>query len=337
MFVYSNFTQKRECWLSRRRIPQTVQTNAGTFSILPAAPVHELQRASRWLVGGGFFGDSSVEWALPRSTAELIVTRAIPEIESDELSAEMLSLCVDAALLHLREALESASSLLLKGNCLEERDASHLTSGAVRITFGDNVSVPILLSLDLLAAARFDEWVASFDEDETLSSAIPHEVSFRLGYCSVSRSELMALRPGDGLLLDNLTDDQKVVAVVANRLAQLCSRNDRQQWCLHGALNIPLTPQLMNFTDFPEQYAMDKTSPDDAVSLASLPVHLVFEIGRVDMKIDEISAVGVGHVFELHRQIQASVDILAGGKKIGVGEVVQVGEVLGVRVVWISR
>lgn len=337
MLSYSNVAQKRECWLARRRLPLTLQTNAGAFSILPAAPIHEYQKASRWLVGKGFFGDGAVEWALPRSTAELLVTRAIPEVECDELSAELLSLCIDAALLNVREALESATSCILKADGLVERDASHLMSAAVRITFDDNVSVPILLSLDTLDAARFDVWVASLAEDNALNNALSYGVSLRLGYCSVSRSELLALRPGDGLLLDNLTDDQTVVAVVANSLAQLCKRKNQQQWCLQGALNVPISPQLIKFTDFPEQDTMDKTSPGEAATLASLPVHLVFEIGQVDMKIDEISAVGVGHVFELHRQLAASVDILAGGKKIGVGEIVQVGEVLGVRVVWISR
>jgi type III secretion protein Q len=89
-----------------------------------------------------------------------------------------------------------------------------------------------------------------------------------------------------------------------------------------------------------EGFAM--TAPSDAVAdpasdLDDLPVRLVFEAGRVEVPLAELESLGEGHVFELGRDPGSTVDILANGRRIGAGEIVEVGGALGVRVLWIGR
>jgi len=71
--------------------------------------------------------------------------------------------------------------------------------------------------------------------------------------------------------------------------------------------------------------------PADA-SFDDLPIKLVFELGRTDMPLGQLQEIGPGHVFELDRPLGEAVDIHAGGKRIGRGEVVRIDDQVGVRV-----
>ncbi|EIM31003.1 type III secretion system apparatus protein YscQ/HrcQ [Microvirga lotononidis] len=65
--------------------------------------------------------------------------------------------------------------------------------------------------------------------------------------------------------------------------------------------------------------------------LDDVEIVLVFECGRWPMSLGELRSAGEGHVFELGRPIDGPVDILANGRLIGRGDIVRVGDELGVR------
>lgn len=70
-------------------------------------------------------------------------------------------------------------------------------------------------------------------------------------------------------------------------------------------------------------------SPDPA---RSLPVQVEFELGRTEMSIGELADLQPGYVFPLATPLEgASVTIRANGRIAGRGELVAVGETLGVR------
>jgi type III secretion protein Q len=68
-----------------------------------------------------------------------------------------------------------------------------------------------------------------------------------------------------------------------------------------------------------------------AERLDEAPVELVFELGRLSVPLGELRSLAAGHVFDLGRDLRHPVDILLGGRKVGEGELVQVGERVGVR------
>ena len=74
------------------------------------------------------------------------------------------------------------------------------------------------------------------------------------------------------------------------------------------------------------------TTTDDPVPLDQLPVRLMFELGRLELTLAELETLGPGHVFALGRDEHQPVDILANGKRIGLGEIIAVGDAIGVRV-----
>jgi type III secretion protein Q len=82
---------------------------------------------------------------------------------------------------------------------------------------------------------------------------------------------------------------------------------------------------------------MDESIEDDATELDDLPVRLAFELGRLELPLAEITTLGVGHVFELGRDTTQPVDILANGRRIGCGRIVDIAGSLGVQIVRIGR
>ncbi|MGI9490616.1 MAG: type III secretion system cytoplasmic ring protein SctQ [Geminicoccaceae bacterium] len=72
--------------------------------------------------------------------------------------------------------------------------------------------------------------------------------------------------------------------------------------------------------------------PTDA-AFDDLPIKLVFELGRLDMPLGQLQEIGRGHVFQLERPLGEAVEIHAGGRRIGQGEVVRIDDQIGVRVI----
>jgi type III secretion protein Q len=67
--------------------------------------------------------------------------------------------------------------------------------------------------------------------------------------------------------------------------------------------------------------------------LDDLPVRLVFELGRVELSLGELQSLAPGALVPLSRPVDAPLDIMANGRRLGRGTLVQIGESLGVRIV----
>ncbi|MEY9101332.1 type III secretion system YscQ/HrcQ family protein [Sinorhizobium fredii] len=70
--------------------------------------------------------------------------------------------------------------------------------------------------------------------------------------------------------------------------------------------------------------------PSDA-DLDDIEIVLVFECGRWPISLGDLRSAGDGHVFELGRPIDGLVDIVANGRCIGRGDIVRIGDELGIR------
>jgi len=70
--------------------------------------------------------------------------------------------------------------------------------------------------------------------------------------------------------------------------------------------------------------------------LDDLPVRLVFEVGRVELSLGELQRLAPGALVPLARPLDEPLDIMANGRRLGRGTLVQIGESLGVRIVSIA-
>jgi type III secretion system YscQ/HrcQ family protein len=83
----------------------------------------------------------------------------------------------------------------------------------------------------------------------------------------------------------------------------------------------------------PDASTPPQTESSSADALARTPVTLEFELGSLTLPLGELANLKPGFVFQLPIKLEdARVVIRAGGRRVGQGELVSVGEVLGVQV-----
>jgi type III secretion protein Q len=71
--------------------------------------------------------------------------------------------------------------------------------------------------------------------------------------------------------------------------------------------------------------------PED-LDVSDLPVTLVFEAGRATFSVEQVRKLAAGAVLPLPDAAADSINIISGGKRIGQGELVRIGEGLGIRI-----
>jgi flagellar motor switch protein FliN/FliY len=71
---------------------------------------------------------------------------------------------------------------------------------------------------------------------------------------------------------------------------------------------------------------------EQTAHLANVPLDLEAELGRRTMTLEAILALKIGSVIKLPRSAGENIDILAGGRLLGSGEIVVIEERFGVRI-----
>lgn len=100
-----------------------------------------------------------------------------------------------------------------------------------------------------------------------------------------------------------------------------------------GADEEPVADNIGARPDEDAEIGTGPTAPPADAAFDDLPIKLVFELGRVDMPLGQLQEIGPGHVFALDRPLGEAVEIHAGGRRIGQGEVMRIDDQVGVRVI----
>jgi len=81
------------------------------------------------------------------------------------------------------------------------------------------------------------------------------------------------------------------------------------------------------------EWSMGNPTEFSDPDLDDLPVRLVFEVGRVELSLGELQRLAPGALVPLGRPLEEPLDIMANGRRLGRGTLVQIGDSLGVRIV----
>ena len=77
------------------------------------------------------------------------------------------------------------------------------------------------------------------------------------------------------------------------------------------------------------------SSNETEVALSNIPLHIVVEIGRIPITLQKLTELQSGNFLQIP-SFDNKVSSLVGGKKLGAGELVYIGDALGVRITEIS-
>ncbi|MBF0100932.1 MAG: type III secretion system cytoplasmic ring protein SctQ [Desulfobacterales bacterium] len=94
-----------------------------------------------------------------------------------------------------------------------------------------------------------------------------------------------------------------------------------------------------NIMDAPKKPEV-KTAPDTkpvAANLNDLTVQIHFEVGQKEMTLGELKTIQPGYTIDLNGSLEKPVMLRANGKSIGCGEIIQIDQRLGVRILEIFK
>jgi type III secretion protein Q len=158
---------------------------------------------------------------------------------------------------------------------------------------------------------------------------LPAMVSIAFTIPALSGRDWRSLRPGDAIVVGRSVRPPPLQAQAAGRAWPLAATSNG--WRVEGAAQ-PLPPNPPS----PPEKKMSNNDDNAATAVEdparNLPVRVEFEIGQVELSLGELADLQPGYVFALPSQLEgANVVIRANGRASGRGEVVAVGDTLGVR------
>lgn len=169
----------------------------------------------------------------------------------------------------------------------------------------------------------------------------------RLGVCRLKKEEFLSLEKNDILLLDDSADAQRQIYTLAfsqNLSLQFQYQNEKATFIKMSETppNIPISPTPARPVPAAKPSPVEKPvevapAGDLAKKLEALDVLLSFEVGEKALSIEALRSITPGFTFELENPAQKPVVIKLNGNAIGRGELLQIGEKVGVRVMDFSQ
>jgi type III secretion protein Q len=175
---------------------------------------------------------------------------------------------------------------------------------------------------------------------------LPVPIRLEIGATLLPQADLAALQPQDIILVENcfLTADDSLILRLSPRLAwkakieaaAIIVTQQVKDTMAQGAAERP-GPEPGKPGEKAGGKASEKAGgkpPEPQVaSLDEIEINLVFELGERLLTLAEIRAIDKGYVFDLGKDWRHAVAIRANGRLIGSGELIEVEDRLGVRVI----
>jgi flagellar motor switch protein FliN/FliY len=186
----------------------------------------------------------------------------------------------------------------------------------------------------------------------SLAKQIDVPIKIEVGQTALSLSKWKSISVGDFLLLDRCTFDPQThkgtatltlhrkplfrARVKENHLKIVDYAFYREeQNTMNAPEDNPEEPSLEEGTE--ENHLWSTENPAEAMSeniipTGEIPMTLTVEVARLTMNLDKLLQLSPGNVVELPVKPEQGIDLTIDGKKVAKGELVKLGEMLGVRI-----
>ena len=260
------------------------------------------------------------------------------------------SLTHEQTLVQLSEALGAALLPVeeLPGDAADDKDALWLSFSIEDLYEPADGAEPHYRSGDLRLPVAWLSRLAGraepLDPDRPLPdlarwSGLPAAVAIACPGPRLTHGDWASLRPGDVIVLGQRSRPPPLQARANGRRWPLAANHDGCR--ISGAMqSTPTLLESLRMNEHEDGPAAPETAtaaePADGGDAAtrSLPVLVEFELGRLEMTLGELAGLQPGYVFPLPAFVEgANVTIRANGRACGRGELVAVGDTLGVRLV----
>lgn len=262
-------------------------------------------------------GRAPVRLRLSAAALEQVLVPLALQFDVQLLPALPRALLLELAVLDLIERLEPllAQPLqLLEAAQDQQPYALHM---ALELTFANQPAMHAQLDLSEGAAVLLAQLLDQHAELEP--DPLPdlrQTLAVVAGQQHLSLGELRSLRPGDVLMLE---PGPGLLLELAGRLQARCQYQG-EVLRLQEALQAPLLHMENTMTDV-----------DAAAALDDLPLKLVCQVGSLELTLAQLRELGAGSVLQLNTPGVDNVDLMVNGRRVGQGQLVKIGDGLGVR------
>ena len=262
-------------------------------------------------------GRAPVRLRLSAAALEQVLVPLALKFDVQLLPALPRALLLELAVLDLIERLEPllAQPLqLLEAPQDQQPYALHL---ALELTFANQPAMHAQLDLSEGAAVLVAQWLdqhAQLEPDPLPD--LRQTLAVVAGQQHLSLGELRSLRPGDVLMLE---PGPGLLLELAGRLQARCQYQG-EVLRLQEALQAPLLHMENTMTDV-----------DAAAALDDLPLKLVCQVGSLELTLAQLRELGAGSLLQLNTPGVDNVDLMVNGRRVGQGQLVKIGDGLGVR------
>ncbi|OCR23197.1 hypothetical protein AFK24_20350 [Pseudomonas syringae] len=248
----------------------------------------------------------------------------LPDCAAFDPQSLACSMLLEWALLPLIEGVEQLAELPVRVIEPAEFIAQPLTLNTT-LTVQIGQTQPVAVSLHMSQASA--ELIADLlDRHVPPANAEPPLLHLPLtvecGEAWLNISELRSLNPGDVVMLEQWPDAQ-VRLVLESHLHARAERDG-------NTLKLLEPPIAMNLM---KEHPMTATADGQGLdsTLNELPLKLVCQVGSVEMSLAQLRELGAGSLVPLTPQLHDGVDLMVNGRRIGQGQLVKIGDGLGVR------
>jgi type III secretion protein Q len=267
-------------------------------------------------------GAAPFKMVLPIQALELL---GLADAALTDLSNLPDAMLLELALLELIEPIEQLAGLPLNvvAQTSDADEAPYVLSTVLQLQLSQDAPISVALHLSAAAATLFADLLEQHAPaaNQPLSTLrLPGAV--QAGDVCLSLKELRSLNPGDVVMLDHWTENQALL-VVDQRLQARAELDGPTLRLLEQPIAVNLVKEpLMTEAAAPQH--LDSTLDD-------LPLKLVCQVGSVELSLAQLRELGAGSLVQLTPQLDDGVDLMVNGRRVGQGQLVKIGDGLGVR------
>lgn len=275
-------------------------------------------------------GDETIVLSIPHALAEAFISavQSGVALPSEPIRSLVLELALEPLLARLEKQLQQQLQLLQVGKA--ETTGPYIEFGMIYGPVRSKGRLFLFSPLDGPIPPAFHALGELFDrlprETRELSKELPIIVAGEVGALRATASLLRKASAGDALLPDVMPFARGEITLTTGRLWAVADVTGNSLILRGPFRSVPRRLEQTDMTTPPEQQ-----HPPLEADLDDIEVSLVFECGRWPITLGALSSIGEGHVFELRRPVDGPVDIVANGRRIGSGDIVRIGDELGIR------
>lgn len=160
-----------------------------------------------------------------------------------------------------------------------------------------------------------------------LSKRLPIILSACIGSISLKMDQLKKIKKGDFLIPDHLYHESHVVLTL-NHTSLFTAKKEHQHLKIEKyafTSEEPMEPKK-NLSEAIEMKEKESSS------IHSLPINVHIEIARLNISLDELMHLSPGNVLDLPEDAENKVLLSVNGGKIGVAELIHIGNTLGLKI-----